>query len=121
MSVDLEQAAWLKSPALYALATPTGVAWGAARANDVEFTSPIDSRANALTEAGRTAALLGGPNVKDRVIVKGRRRDLLFKCVTVLFGRLGYVTSGTPRKVFVIGVAENENGTSSLTVIRSLV
>lgn len=95
MAVDLQQAAWLKSDSLDVLVAPAGgVEWGAERAVDVEFTSPIDARADAATEAARTIAILGGPNVKDRVTVKGRRRDLLFKCVEISFNRLGYRVVG---------------------------
>lgn len=91
MPVDLQQAAWLKSESLGVLAVPAaGVAWGASRANALEFTSPIDAVADANTEAARTIAILAGPNVKDSVLVKGHRRDLLFKCVTVTSDRLGY-------------------------------
>jgi len=122
MAVDLQQAAWLKSDSLVAQAVPsTGVIWDAARANDVKFTTPIDGLTDANTEAARTIALLRGPNVKERVSVKGRRRDLLFKCISVSFTRLGYVNTGTLKKVFVIGVAEDpENNTTILTVLRSL-
>lgn len=116
-TVDGGLAAWLKSPALVAVAAPGGVAWSSAQAVAVEFTSPNDVRADALTEAARTAALLGGPNVKDRVIVKGRRRDLLFKCVTIANSRLGYAGG---KRVFVLGVAENGNNTTTLTVLRKL-
>lgn len=119
MPVDLQQAAWLKADSLDVLAVPaSGVSWGATRANDVEFTSPLDVRADAVTEAARTMAVIGGPNVKDRVIVRGRRRDLLFKCVTIQFARMGYSLLGT--QCFVIGVAENDDNTTTLTVIRKL-
>jgi hypothetical protein len=91
-SVDGSLAAWLKSDALYALTTPGGVAWPSDRAVDVQFTTPYDARADALAEGARSAAIFAGPNVKDRVLVKGRRRDLLFKCVQLSdpSGRLGY-------------------------------
>lgn len=119
-SVDGQVAAWLKSPALFTGASPGGIAWDATQGVDAEFMSPIDLRADAFAEAGRHAAFLQGPNVKDRILVKGARRDLLFKCVTVkeVRGRLGY--GGAGKNVFVVGVQENENGTTSLTVIRKL-
>jgi hypothetical protein len=91
MAVDLQQAAWLKSQSLGALVVPaSGVAWGASRAVALEYTSPIDAVADANTEAARTIALLAGPNVKDNVTIPGRRRDLLFKCVSIVSANLGY-------------------------------
>jgi hypothetical protein len=103
MTVDLSYAAWLKSPALYALASSTGVAWGEERSVAAEFMSPYDLRSDAAVEAARHMGFLQGPNVKERIVVKGRRRDLLFKCVAVAADRLGYqsvpeietVTNGT--------------------------
>jgi hypothetical protein len=117
-SVDGQLAAWLKSPALYYVMTPGGVAWGTDKAVDVEFMSPLDSRTDASFEGTRHETILTGPNVKERALVQGRRRDLLFKCVTLTNARLGY--SGAGKKVFVIGVAENENNTTTLTVLRKL-
>jgi hypothetical protein len=117
-SVDGQLAAWLKSKALYANSLSGGVSWGTDKAVDVEFISPLDGRVDAVTEGGRHTAILAGPNVKDRALVKGRRRDLLFKCITLTNSRLGY--SGAGKKVFVIGVNENDNNTTTLTVIRKL-
>lgn len=116
-SVDGQLAAWLKSPALYAVSAAGGVAW-AERGVDAEFIGPYDSRTDTILEAARSLAILTGPNVKDNAVIPGRRRDLLFKCVTLVNSRLGY--SGAGKKVFVIGVKENDNNTTTLTVLRSL-
>ena len=89
-AVDGSLAAWLKAEALYAVTTPPGVAWTPDQAVDVQFQTPYDTRVDALAEAARSAAVFGGPNVKDRVVVKGRRRDLLFKCIYIKGDRLGY-------------------------------
>jgi hypothetical protein len=118
MTVDAGIAAWLKAPALFAEAFPGGVAWGADQAVEVEFTTPIDAVADADAEAARTLAIIAGPNVKDRVLVRGQRRDLLNKCVTIKSARQGYSGAGT--KVFVLGATEIENGTTLLTVLRKL-
>lgn len=100
-SVDGQLAAWLKADALFAINSPVEVvAWtGGDRTVEAEFVSPIDARVDAALEAARTGRLLGGPNVKDRLTVKGLRRDLLFKCVEVNFGRAGYSTDSGPELV----------------------
>lgn len=117
-SVDGQLAAWLKSESLKTIATPGGVAWPTDRSAAIELLSPILSRTDAFNEAARMAALVGGPLVKDRILVKGRRRDLLFKCISLTGNRKGY--SSTPKNVFVIGVTENDNGSTHLVVLRSL-
>jgi hypothetical protein len=98
-SVDGQLAAWLKSEALYALSLTGGVAWGASQSVNAEFMTPYDARADGIAEGARTTAILGGPNVKERVLVKGRRRDLLFKCIQLEHSRLGYGSSNQPELV----------------------
>lgn len=116
-AIDSGLADWLKSPSLMTSAAAAGTAWGD-RAVTIEQQSPIDLKAEAQTEAARIAAFMGGPLVKDRLLVKGRRRDLLHKVITATGTRLGYTLAGFV--AFVIGVAENGDGTTSLTVLRKL-
>lgn len=116
-SVDSGLAAWLKGDALFTTATPGGVAW-ADRGVAVDRMLPVDLRAEAVAEATRIGVFMGSPHVKDVVEVLGRRRDLLGKVVTLTGDRLGYTSNGVP--AFVCGVAENDNGTTTLQVLRKL-
>jgi hypothetical protein len=103
MPTDSQVTAWLKGESLSASVTTPGVAWNDAQSLLAKFISPIDLRADAAVEAARTAGILGGPNVKDRIVVKGRRRDLLFKCVEVSYAKLGYIAGTTEGENVVNG------------------
>ncbi|MBA2717740.1 MAG: hypothetical protein H0U52_00665 [Chloroflexi bacterium] len=116
-AIDSGLADWLKSASLNTSVAADGVEWGD-RAVTIEQQSPIDLKAEAQVEAARIVAFMSGPLVKDRVTVKGRRRDLLHRVITATGNRVGYTLAGVV--AFVIGVAENENGTTSLTVLRKL-
>lgn len=118
-SVDSGLAAWLKERALYTAHVPAGAAAWGDRAVESEIISPLAMRVNAIAEATRQAAFLTGPNCKDRVVILGRRRDLLGKPVTLVGDRLGYEGAGAI--AFVVGAQENDNGTTSITVIKRLV
>lgn len=118
-AIDAGLSTWLKAESLVTSAVAGGVAWGD-RAVTFAQLSALGIKADAATEAARTIAFMSGPLVKDRALVVGRRRDLLLKVVTITTrtARLGYDTAGVI--AFVIGVAENDNGTTSLTVLRKL-
>jgi hypothetical protein len=117
VAVDAGFIAYLKSEGLYTSApSPNAAQWP--KGSEAVIMSPILTRANAVTEATRQAAFLGGPNAKDRVLVKGLRRDLIGKCITVKNARLGY--GGVGAKVFVLGAQENANRTTTLTVVKRL-
>lgn len=115
MAVDTGLASYLKSSTLKTSALATGVAWGT-RAVTIEQQSALDLKADAVAQAAVTLAFVGGPLVKERVVVKGRRRDLLLRAVALTGTRLGY--TATAIAAFVIGVAEQGNGTTLLTVVR---
>lgn len=117
MSVDAGYALRLKSQAAYVSTVPAGApAWGE-RGVETETISPLALAADAVDEAQRQANFLGGPLAVDRHVVQGRRRDLMLKPTTVVGDRLGYESAPL---VFVIGVVENGNGTSTLTVLKRL-
>lgn len=117
-AVDPGYALRLKNPALFTAASPAGApAWGD-KGVDSEVISSLANKADADAEAQRQANFLGGPTVYELHTVMGARRDLLLKCVTVVGDRLGYQGAGA--KVFVLGVNENGNGTTTLFVIRKL-
>lgn len=107
---------WLKAVALYATATVDASAWGDS-AIETEIVSPLAFRPDALAEAARQLDALGGPLAVDEHVVLGRRSDLIGQTVAILGDRLGYET---PARVFVIGVAEQANGTTTLTVLKRL-
>lgn len=117
-SVDAGVVDWLKNGALFVTSVPAGAAAWAGKGVESEIVSPIVARAAAVTEADRQSAFLSGPNVKDRVLVLGWRKDLYGKPITIKGDRLGYTPAGVV--AFVLGVEEQDNGTTVLTVLRRL-
>ena len=120
MPTDSQVTAWLKGDSLSALAVTPGVVWSDAQSLLAKFTSPIDLRADAVVEAARTAAFLGGPNVKERVLVRGRRRDLMFKCVELSYSKLGYIPGTTEGENVVNGDFGSLTGWTNNTATLSL-
>lgn len=121
MAIDQGYAAWLKSTALYSSAVNGEVAarWAASAVGvQSEVLSPLAFKADAVAEAQKQADLMGGPNAIDVIIVPGRQRGVRGRAVQIKNDRLGY--EGDGQTVFVIGAVENENGTTTLTVIRRL-
>lgn len=112
-TVDRGYAAALKAPQ----ATRVVAANGWATANVITVPTPFATEAGAAAEGARVAEFMGGPLVRDRAVVAGERRDLARRCIR-LSGGLDYRAAG--ELVFVIGVAEQTNGTSVLTVLRRL-
>lgn len=110
--------AWLQAPAKYAnaanAALPAGLQGAAV---DQEVISPLAVKAAAQAENARQIAFLGRPLALDRHIVKGQRRDLIAKPITLKGDKLGY-EAGIP--VFVIEVDEREDDMTALTVLRKL-
>lgn len=116
-TVDQGYAAWLRSDRLQSVATAASVdAWGA-RGAAIEALTPFADAAGAAAELARLQAFHAGPIVRDKAVVPGERRDLLHRCITLVGGQLGY-DAGVP--AFVIGVAEQDNMTTVLTVLRRL-
>lgn len=116
-SVDQGYAAWLKAGSLQAGAiAATAGEWGA-RGIGVEVLSPFTTAAGAANELARLAAFHAGPIVRDKAVVAGERRDLLHRCIVLAGAQLGY-DGGV--LAFVIGVAEQDNMTTVLTVLRRL-
>lgn len=108
---------YLKNVALFtAAASPSGVAW-ADRAVESEIVSPLKLKADADPEATRQAAFLKGPLVEEVARVKGARRDLMLKTITLTGDQFGY---GAGVTVFVIGFNELDGNETELVVIRSL-
>lgn len=117
-SVDAGYADWLKKGALFVTATPAIAASWPGRGVETEITVPYNNRASALAEGDRQALFLGGPNVKDRLLVPGARKDLIGRAFTAKGDRLGYTAAGVA--VFVLAAEEQDNGTTVLTVLRRL-
>lgn len=117
--VDSGVAAWLKSDARNVGATVAGAAaaWGD-RALDSRVVSPLALKADAQALATAQAQFLAGPLARDRVVVKGARKDLVGRLVTLVGDRLGYDVGPS---VFVIGAQEaDQGGTTELTVLKRL-
>lgn len=116
-NISLTVAEYLKSEAIFvSVANPSGVAW-AGRAVESEIISPLYFGDDAADEATRQAAFLAGPLVEDVLTVAGQRKDLFLKAITATGDKLGYAGG---KACFVIGFEEQENGTTELTVVRSL-
>jgi len=119
--VDILYAQWLKAEALFALGTVVGAQanWGD-KALDSTTISPLANAADAATEATAQAAFLGaGPLAIDKATVTGQRQDLTGQVITITGDRYGY--EGAGKVVFVLGAAEQDNGTTILTVLRRLI
>lgn len=119
MAVDSGYSDYLKSPALFAVATVAGVtaAFGD-NVIDQTMMSPLALEADAQDEADRFSDFMSSPIARDRAIIKGLRSDLVGKLVTLTNSRAGY-SSG--EAVFVIAAQELEDkAVTQLTVIRRL-
>lgn len=115
-TVDQGFAAWLKAEQLLvSLDSPVAARWQAIGAT-AEGSSPFATSAGALAEAQRRLAW-AGPVAIDKAVVPGERRDLVGQCVTLRAPTLGYDAG---EAVLVIRVAEQDNDTSLLTIIRRL-
>lgn len=116
--VDAGYAAYLRGPARYVTTTlPDQVTRFGDKVQASTIISPIAEKAPAQAEATRQAQFLAGPIAQDFHIVKGQRRDLIARSITVIGDRLGYEAGVN---VFVIGAAELDDGTTRLTVLKRL-
>jgi hypothetical protein len=118
--VDPGYGAYLKAPARYinAAVGTAAATWGD-KAITSTIVSPISLAADAQTEATRQAQFLAGPIARDSHLVKGLRRDLIGKLITLQGDRLGY--DGAGALAFVIGAAESSDvRTTTLTVLKRL-
>jgi hypothetical protein len=116
--VDTGFADWLKSDALYSSWTnatlPAGLQGVAV---EQQIVTCLATGAGAIAEAARQGAFLGGPLAIDKHTVKGARRDLICKPVTLQIAALGYDAGVS---CFVIDVNELDGGVTELTVLRPL-
>jgi len=118
MAVDSTLAAALQRDSTAATAVPASAGRWAAQGRAVEAVSPFATAAGGTAEAARVAALFDGPIVRDRVVVPGRVRGVTKRCIRLEASGLDYPPEGA--LVIVLGAAEQENGTTVLTVIRKL-
>lgn len=117
MAVDLSFAAWLKSQALLATATPPSAATWDGKTVSSSITSPLVHAVDAQAAAARQAAFLAGPLVEDDHVVRGRLRALQGQLVILNGDRLGYEGGSL---AFVLGADEQTDGTTILTVLKRL-
>ncbi len=118
--LDTGFAQWLRQEALYTSLANAGLASGLLdSAIESEIISPLAIKAAADSELARQIAVLGGPLALDRHVVKGQRRDLVGKCITLFEpgGSFGY-NPGVA--VFVVSAEEQDDNLTVLEVIRSL-
>lgn len=115
-NVDQAYAFYLQSDALYAVTAGAQAANYGDAAQDSSIMSSIALAADATTESTSQAAFLSGPIVRDIHTVKGRRKDLIGKVVTLINPRLGYAGG---LAVFVVRAQEQDSGnTTQLYVLR---
>lgn len=117
-SIDAGYADWLKAPALWSSTANGSLPAGLdASARESEIISPLVTKAAADSEGGRQMGILGSPVALDPHVVKGQRRDLIGKAVTLRNDLLGY-SAGIA--CFVVGADEREDNTTVLKVVRKL-
>lgn len=118
-TVDPVYAQWLQSDGLWLVqddATLTA-RWGN-RALTTQRMTTIANKADAVAEATRQLAFMGGPHVIDEHILSGEWGDYVGRVITLTGSKLGY-DAGV--EVFVIGAEDNRaTGLSTVTVIRRL-
>lgn len=117
MAVEPGYAAWLKAQARFVTTNVAGAAarWGD-KAVNATIISPLALKEDAQAEATRQALFLAGPIVRDRIVVKGLRHDLVGTQRRFSGDRLGYANAPV---CLIIGAAESEDGrTTTLTVLR---
>lgn len=115
-SVEQGYAAWLKGETLTVTAIGDMARWPlGAKAGGV---TAFATKPGAMAEAARRLALTGTPYVRDIAVLPGLRRDLIGRCVMLVSDNLDYVPGGN--RVFIVAVAEQENGTTIATVLRKL-
>lgn len=115
--VDPATASWLKSEAMFRTRNATLPAGLQPMATDSEIITPFAASASADAELTRQAGLFDGALAQDTAIVSGRRSDLAGKCVTLTADLLNYNAGAD---VLVIQAAEQDDGTTLLTVLRKL-
>jgi len=114
-AIDPGYAAWLKAEAVTLTgATADAARWGGRGVTAGAPIAPFATPAGGAAELARRQAFFGQPLVRDRLVVPGERRDLIGRCV-----RTGGA-AGRGDLVFVIGVAERDDATTVLTVLRRL-
>ena len=109
-------AEWLRSAELIEVAGSTAVtaAWGDLAAVS-RISTPLAIRSDAAVEGQRQLAFLGVPMALETLELPGRQAALLGTSKRIACDAPGY--EATPA-VFVIGVQENDNGSTQLTVLR---
>lgn len=119
-TVDADFAEWLGKEALYTSLANAGLAAGLLdSAIESEIVSPLAIKAAADSEVSRQLTMVGGPLALDRHVVKGQRRDLLGRCITLVEpgGSFGYNPGVS---VFVVSADEQDDNLTVLEVVRSL-
>lgn len=118
-TVDPIYAQWLQADGLWLVQDDATLKtrWGA-RAQTSQRMTTIATKADAIAEAARQLAFMGGPLVIDEHTLSGEWGDYVGRVITITGNRLGY-NAGVA--VFVIGAEDNRaTGLSNVTVIRRL-
>jgi hypothetical protein len=118
MPVDSAYASWLKGEARWrSIAEGTIPSGLQAMAVDSEVISPFAASSSADSELARQVSFLKKALAQDFAVIKGRRADLVGRCISLKGDQLNY---GAAPTVLVIGAAEQDDGTTQLTVLRML-
>ncbi len=115
MTVAPATADWLRNAGLTAVSTGAA-AWGDLAATS-DVACGLSNAGDAQAEADRQRAFFGASRAIETLLVPGAQLALLGRAVTLQADAEGY-RAGV--NVFVIAVAERDDGMSSLTVIRRL-
>lgn len=111
-------AEWLTGRAIYAQAEDAALraSWGNV-AIESEVLSPIAAAADGSAEADRQQSFLGQPLAEEVIEIAGEQATLLGTCQRIVCDRAGYADGPA---VLVIGVEEQDGGTTKLTVLRPM-
>lgn len=118
-TVDPVFAQWLQADGLWLVQDETTLKarWGD-RALTTQRMTTIATKADAIAEANRQLAFMGGPLAIEEHMMTGEWGDYVGQVITITGTRLGY-DAGV--NVFVIGAEDNRaTGLSNVTVIRRL-
>lgn len=115
MPVDASLADWLRNTGLTAVANGDA-AWGSL-AESSQINCCLSQAADAQAEVDRQRSFFGGPRAIETLMAPGALIGLLGRAVTLQADAEGYRAGAV---VFVIAVAERDDGMSALTVIRRL-
>ena len=118
MPVDSAYASWLKGDARWRSNADGSIPSGLQTMSvDSEIIAPFAASSSTDSELARQVSFLKKALAMDVAVVKGRRSDLCGRCIALKGDQLAYNSGPT---VLVVAAAEQDDGTTQLTVLRML-